>query len=108
MLPFQEDPQLSAHLAELQPRQSRPRPPAKAKGYTTTGTLVYFDGQKGFVAPDGVDPRDKSQQLFLHHRALVRSGVSGIMVGARIAYDVKPSRFPGGKPECQSIEILEP
>jgi hypothetical protein len=107
VLPFQEDAELARHLAELQPPR---RPPAKAKGHTTTGTLVYFDGQKGFVSPDGVDPRDKNQHHFLHPRALIRSGISpsDIIVGARIAFVVKPSRFPGGKPECQSIEVLEP
>jgi hypothetical protein len=107
MQPFMEDPQLARHLAAQQPRpQRRPSPPAQASA--DTGTVVLFNGVYGWVCPAGSDPRQKHGHLFLHRAALARSGIADIMAGAVIRYVVKPSRRPGGRPECREIEILEP
>ena len=51
-----------------------------------TGTVKWFNGQKGFgfIAPD-----DGGNDFFVHIRAVLRAGLSGLAEGQKISYEVK-------------------
>jgi cold shock CspA family protein len=76
---------------------------------TTSGTVVFFDNLRafGFVTPDGVDPNDKTNHLFLSAHALRRAGIASLDRGDRIALRIEEPRKPGRRREAQGIELLE-
>ena len=51
-----------------------------------TGTVKWFNGQKGFgfIAPD-----DGGNDVFVHISAVERAGLSGLAEGQKISYEVK-------------------
>ena len=51
-----------------------------------TGTVKWFNGQKGFgfIAPD-----DGGSDVFVHISAVERAGLSGLAEGQKISYEVK-------------------
>jgi cold shock CspA family protein len=59
----------------------------------------------GFCRPDGA-PADKSQDVFVHGRALERSGITNLVKGARIEFQKVPSRRKAGAFEADKIKLL--
>jgi cold shock protein len=61
--------------------------PPKNGGYVmSSGTVKWFNGQKGygFIQPD-----DGSKDVFVHITALERAGLRGLNEGQRVTYDLE-------------------
>jgi CspA family cold shock protein len=58
----------------------------------TTGTVKWFNGQKGygFIQPD-----DGSQDVFVHISAVEQAGMSNLNEGQKVSFDVVPNRKTG-------------
>ena len=64
------------------------------------GTVVSFArGKYGFVKPD-----DGGPDLFVHAKAVERSGLEYLSRGTRVRYQVMPDR--DGRPTADDIVIL--
>jgi len=74
-----------------------------------SGTITYHSVERGFAfcRPDGA-PDDKSQDVFVHGRALERSGILNLVKGARIEFDPVPSRRHPDKLEASNIRLPQP
>lgn len=57
-----------------------------------TGTVKFYNSQKGygFIAPD-----DGGKDVFVHATALERAGLSGLVEGQKISFDVEVDRRSG-------------
>ncbi len=57
-----------------------------------TGTVKWFNEQKGygFIQPD-----DGGRDVFVHISAVERSGLSGLVEGQKISYEVQADRRTG-------------
>lgn len=51
----------------------------------TTGTVKWFDDQKGFGF---VTPEDGSKDCFVHHSAIQGSGFKSLAEGDRVEFDM--------------------
>jgi cold shock protein len=51
-----------------------------------TGTVKWFNGQKGFGF---IQPDDGSNDVFVHVSAVERAGLPGLGEGQRVSYEVK-------------------
>mgnify|MGYP000285261448 FL=1 len=58
----------------------------------TTGTVKWFNGQKGFgfIAPD-----DGGPDAFVHISAVERSGMSDLRDGQKVSYELVADRKSG-------------
>jgi cold shock protein len=58
----------------------------------TTGTVKFFNGQKGygFIQPD-----DGSKDVFVHISAVERAGMSSLNEGQKVSFDVVADRRTG-------------
>jgi CspA family cold shock protein len=58
----------------------------------STGTVKWFNGQKGFgfIQPDG-----GGQDVFVHISAVERAGMSNLNEGQKISYEVVADRKTG-------------
>ena len=65
-----------------------------------TGTVKWFNGQKGFgfIAPD-----DGGQDVFVHISAVERAGLSGLAEGQKISYEAKPGQQ--GKVSAENLKL---
>lgn len=56
---------------------------------TTTGTVKWFNGQKGygFIQPD-----DGGKDVFVHISAVEGAGLRGLNEGQKLSYDLEQSR----------------
>jgi len=67
----------------------------------TTGTVKWFNGQKGFgfIAPDG-----GGNDVFVHISAVERAGLSGLSEGQKISFEIKadPKR---GKSSAENLRV---
>jgi CspA family cold shock protein len=54
-----------------------------------TGTVKFFNSQKGFGF---ITPTDGSRDVFVHISAVERAGMSTLMEGQRLTYDVVTER----------------
>jgi CspA family cold shock protein len=50
-----------------------------------TGTVKWFNGQKGFGF---IQPDDNSNDVFVHISAVERAGLSGLNEGQKVSYEV--------------------
>jgi cold shock CspA family protein len=113
--PFLEDARLCAHIESLQPkptpapRRKRNNHPMNTPANTETGTIAFFDARKsfGFCIPDGADPTDRSQSLYVSGAALQRAGIATIEKGTRIRYRREQPKHAGRKCETQDIRLLD-
>ena len=65
------------------------------------GTVKWFSGDKGygFITPDagGAD-------AFVHINDVRKAGLSGLSEGARISFDLQPSK--GGKTSAANLKLI--
>ena len=66
-----------------------------------TGTVKWFNGQKGFgfIAPD-----DGGNDIFVHISAVERAGLSGLAEGQKISYEVKVD-LKRGKSSAENLRV---
>lgn len=57
-----------------------------------TGTVKWFNGQKGygFIQPD-----DGGQDVFVHISAVERAGLSGLADGQKVSFEIETDRRSG-------------
>jgi cold shock protein len=58
----------------------------------TTGTVKWFNGQKGFGF---IQPNDGSSDVFVHISAVERAGLSGLAEGQKVNYELKTDKMRG-------------
>jgi cold shock CspA family protein len=73
------------------------------------GVVAFYDPRKnfGFAIPDGADPTDRTQSLYISGAALARSGVGALEKGDRIRFRREQPRHKGRKCEVQDVELVE-
>lgn len=54
-----------------------------------TGTVKWFNAQKGFGF---IQPSDGSKDVFVHISAVERAGMSNLVEGQKITFDVETGR----------------
>ena len=52
----------------------------------TTGTVKWFNGQKGFGF---IQPDDGGNDVFVHISAVERAGLSGLNEGQKVSFEIK-------------------
>ncbi len=63
-----------------------------------TGTVKFFNTQKGFGF---IEPTDGSKDVFVHISAVERAGMSTLVEGQKISYDVVTER---GKTNAANLQ----
>ena len=58
----------------------------------TTGTVKFYDGQKGFGF---IQPDDGSKDVFVHATALERAGLRVLSEGQKVVFDTAEDRRTG-------------
>jgi CspA family cold shock protein len=66
-----------------------------------TGTVKWFNGQKGFGF---IQPDDGGNDVFVHISAVERAGLSGLAEGQKVAFETKvdPKR---GKTSAENLKV---
>ncbi|QKV19492.1 cold-shock protein [Oricola thermophila] len=54
-----------------------------------TGTVKFYNGQKGFGF---IQPEDGSKDVFVHISALDRAGLGGLVEGQKVTFDLETGR----------------
>lgn len=67
----------------------------------TTGTVKFFNGQKGFGF---IEPEDGNKDVFVHISALQRSGIAGLDEGQKVQFDVEQDRQ--GRSSATNVQVL--
>jgi CspA family cold shock protein len=57
-----------------------------------TGTVKFYNGQKGFGF---IQPDDGSKDVFVHVTALERAGMRGLAEGQKVSFDTEADRRTG-------------
>ena len=58
----------------------------------TTGTVKWFNSQKGFGF---IQPQDGSKDVFVHISAVERAGMNDLKEGQKVSFDVVADRKTG-------------
>ena len=58
----------------------------------TTGTVKWFNGQKGFGF---IQPDDGSSDVFVHISAVERAGLGGLAEGQKVNFELKTDKMRG-------------
>lgn len=58
----------------------------------TTGTVKWFNGQKGFGF---IQPDDGGQDVFVHISAVERAGFASLQEGQKLSYELERDRRSG-------------
>jgi CspA family cold shock protein len=58
----------------------------------TTGTVKWFNAQKGFGF---IQPNDGGDDVFVHISAVERAGLSGLAEGQKLAFELKTDKMRG-------------
>ena len=58
----------------------------------STGTVKWFNGQKGFGF---IQPEDGGNDVFVHISAVERAGLSGLHEGQKITYELERDQKSG-------------
>ncbi len=66
-----------------------------------TGTVKFFDAQKGFGF---IAPEDGSKDVFVHISALERAGISDLADGQKVKFETEIDRR-SGKTAVSTIEL---
>jgi CspA family cold shock protein len=67
-----------------------------------TGTVKWFNGQKGFGF---IQPDDGGSDVFVHISAVERAGLRGLADGQKLSYEIEPDRRTGKSCPDQLKEI---
>ncbi len=67
----------------------------------TTGTVKWFNGQKGFGF---IQPSDGGSDVFVHVSAVERAGLSGLAEGQRVNFEVKTD-LKRGKSSAENLSL---
>ena len=57
-----------------------------------TGTVKFYNGQKGFGF---IQPDDGGRDVFVHATALERSGIPGLNEGQKVSFDTQQDQRTG-------------
>ena len=55
-----------------------------------TGTVKWFNGQKGFGF---IEPSDGSKDVFVHISAVERAGLGGLAEGQKVQFELKTDKM---------------
>ncbi len=66
-----------------------------------TGTVKWFNGQKGFVF---IQPEDGSKDVFVHISAVERAGLSALNEGQKVSFEVKTDSMRG-KTSAENLSV---
>ncbi len=58
----------------------------------TTGTVKWFNGQKGFGF---IQPNDGGNDVFVHISAVERAGLSGLAEGQKVNFEIMTDKMRG-------------
>jgi cold shock protein len=86
----------------VDPARERARRPISAERFTmATGTVKWFNAQKGygFIQPD-----DGSNDVFVHISAVERSGIGNLNEGQKLSYELE--RGNQGKTSAVSLKSV--
>ena len=64
-----------------------------------TGTVKWFNGQKGFGF---IEPSDGSKDVFVHISAVEKAGLSTLNEGAKVSYEEVPNK---GKTSAENLRV---
>ena len=64
-----------------------------------TGVVKWFNGQKGFGF---IQPSDGSKDVFVHVSAVERAGISNLVEGQKVSYDLQSER---GKTSAGNLKV---
>ena len=67
----------------------------------TTGTVKWFNAQKGFGF---IQPADGSNDVFVHISAVERAGLSGLGEGQKINFEIKTDKMRG-KASAENLSL---
>ena len=68
----------------------------------TTGTVKWFNGQKGFGF---IQPNDGGTDVFVHISAVERAGLTGLAEGQKVSYEAKGDQMRGTT-SAENLQIL--
>jgi CspA family cold shock protein len=68
----------------------------------TTGTVKWFNGQKGFGF---IQPNDGGTDVFVHISAVERAGLTGLAEGQKVSYEIKTDRMRG-KSSADNLSLI--
>ena len=68
----------------------------------TTGTVKWFNGQKGFGF---IQPEDGGTDVFVHISAVERAGLSNLAEGQRVSFEAKVDKMRG-KTSAENLQVL--
>jgi len=68
----------------------------------TTGTVKWFNGQKGFGF---IQPSDGGTDVFVHISAVERAGLTGLAEGQKISFEAKTDKMRG-KTSAENLSLL--
>jgi len=66
-----------------------------------TGTVKWFNGQKGFGF---IQPNDGGNDVFVHISAVERAGLSGLAEGQRVNFEIKADKMRG-KSSAENLSL---
>ena len=66
-----------------------------------TGTVKFFNGQKGFGF---IQPEDGSRDVFVHISAVERSGLSHLGEGQKVSFELETDRQ--GRSAAANLQLL--
>jgi len=68
----------------------------------TTGTVKWFNGQKGFGF---IQPSDGGTDVFVHISAVERAGLTGLAEGQKVSFEAKTDKMRG-KTSAENLSLL--
>ena len=69
---------------------------------TTTGTVKFYNDQKGFGF---IQPDDGSKDVFVHVSAVERAGMHSLNEGQKVTYDIVADR-KSGKSSADNLRAI--
>ena len=68
----------------------------------TTGTVKWFNGQKGFGF---IQPSDGGTDVFVHISAVERAGLTGLAEVQKVSFEAKTDKMRG-KTSAENLSLL--